>query len=91
MLLHGSEPTLLNELLEYEILDSSEKISKKLRLLQPSRVNSSNTSIHYDLIDPKNLPKLHDGFLVQVNLPSIIFSNTKHSIAFSFVNISNIV
>ncbi len=77
MLLHGSDPSLLNELLEYEILDSKERITKKLKLLKPPRENSSNRTIHYDLIDQKNLPKLTDGYLVQVNFHRSSFFNKK--------------
>ncbi len=68
MLLNANDHTLLNELLEYEILESNERIAKKLKLLKPPRENSSDTSIHYDLLDQKHLPKLNHGYLVQVNL-----------------------
>ncbi len=67
MLINTNDYTLLNELLDYEILDSNEKIAKKLQLLKPPRENSSNTSIHYDLFNVKHLPKLNYGHLVQVN------------------------
>ncbi len=68
MLSNTNDNTLLNELLDYEILDTNEKIGKKLQLLKSPRENSSNINIHYDLLDIKHLPKLHHGFLVQVNL-----------------------
>jgi hypothetical protein len=68
MLSNTNDNTLLNELLDYEILDTNEKIGKKLQLLKPPRENSSDINIHYDLLDIKHLPKLHHGFLVQVNL-----------------------
>ena len=90
MLLHGDDPTVLNELIEYEILESNERIAKKLLLLKPPRTTSSNTPVHYDLIDQKNLPKLHDGFLVQVTLHRLISLSPRYD-CFSSVNISNIV
>jgi hypothetical protein len=68
MLLPTNDYSLLNELLDYEILDSNEKISKKLNLLRPPRANSSDNNKHYDLLDLKHLRTLHHGFLVQVNV-----------------------
>jgi hypothetical protein len=68
MLLPTSDYSLLNELLDYEILDSNEKLSKRLNLLRLPRANSSDNDKHYDLLDSKHLPTLHDGFLVQVNV-----------------------
>lgn len=63
MLLNADDQSLIDTLLEYEILESNEKLSKKFVLLKSPR---ENTSIHYDLRDPKNLPKLNHGYLVQV-------------------------
>lgn len=66
MLSNADDPSLFNELLEYEILESNEKLAKKFSLLKRPRENPSNVPIHYDLNDPKNLPKLNHGYLVQV-------------------------
>jgi hypothetical protein len=71
MLINSNDSSLLNELLDYEILDSNEKVAKKLQLLKPPRENTSDTNIHYDLLNVKHLPKLNYGFLVQVK--SILF------------------
>lgn len=82
MLLLGTDHSLLNELLEYEILESNERIGKKLQLLKPPRENSSDTSIHYDLLDQKHLPKLNHGYLVQVKFHCIIFFDRNKTIRF---------
>jgi hypothetical protein len=66
MLSNLNDNSLLNELLDYEILDSNERIAKKLQLLKPPRENPSNSNIHYDLLDAKHLPKANHGYLVQV-------------------------
>ena len=68
MLLTSNDNSFLNELLDYEILDSNERIAKKLQLLKPPRESTTNTDIHYDLLDVKHLPKPNNGYLVQVNI-----------------------
>jgi hypothetical protein len=72
MLLNTNDNTLLNELIANESLNNNEKISKKLELLKPPRENCSNQIIHYDFLNIKNLPKLNNGYLVQVNFIFLI-------------------
>ena len=89
MLSETDDETLLNEVLENEILDSREKTAAKLSLLKPPRKKSSDTIIHYDL---KHLPTLHNGYLVQVNFFFCsLFSSNLIRISSSFINIWNIV
>ncbi|CAF4141984.1 unnamed protein product [Rotaria sordida] len=64
MLLPTNDENLVNELLDYEILEGSEKVTKKFLLLKIPRVQSSDTKIHYSL-DIKQLPILNYGYLVQ--------------------------
>lgn len=76
MLSNADDPSLFKELLEYEILESNERLAKKFSLLKPPRENPSTGPIHYDLNDVKTLPKLNLGYLVQVKR-SIIHSIEK--------------
>ena len=66
MLAHADDQSLINEILDYEILESNERTAKKLLLLKRPRDEPPAASIHYDLRDPKNFPKLNHGYLVQV-------------------------
>ncbi|CAF2979135.1 unnamed protein product, partial [Rotaria sp. Silwood2] len=64
ILLSTHDNSVFNELVDYEILKSNEKIAKKFRLLKLPRAKSSDTKIHYGL-DVKQLPELNYGYLVQ--------------------------
>ncbi|CAF3172928.1 unnamed protein product [Rotaria sp. Silwood2] len=64
ILLATHDNSVFNELVDYEILKSNEKIAKKFRLLKLPRAKSSDTKIHYGL-DVKQLPELNYGYLVQ--------------------------
>ncbi|CAF4792699.1 unnamed protein product [Rotaria sp. Silwood1] len=64
MLNTAHDDTLFNELLDYEILDGNQRLTKKFRLLKLPRVKSTDTKIHYSL-DVKELPILNYGYLVQ--------------------------
>ncbi|CAF3421941.1 unnamed protein product [Rotaria socialis] len=64
LLLTTNDQGLLDELLDYEILDTNTTMAKKLGLLKLPRSNFSNKNPHYDL-NVKNLPNLNYGYLVQ--------------------------
>ncbi|CAF3865653.1 unnamed protein product [Rotaria magnacalcarata] len=64
LLLTTNDQSLLDELLDYEILGSNTAMAKKLGLLKLPRGNFSNENPHYGL-NVKNLPNLNYGYLVQ--------------------------
>lgn len=65
LLLSINEESIFHEVLDYEIIESNEKLAKKFQLLKLPRIASTNTYIHYDL-NKKKLPNLNYGYLVQV-------------------------
>lgn len=89
MLVAVNDNSILDELIDYEILDSERKIAKKLQLLKMPRTNTSGSNAHYS-IDENRLPKLNSGYLVQVK-ENIIVVYLRRVFCVSFVNIFNIV
>lgn len=62
MLVATGDSSLLDELLDYEILDANEARAQKLQLL---RLRKPKPDAHYDFLDRKNRPPLINGYLVQ--------------------------
>mgnify|MGYP003385076724 CR=1 FL=1 len=60
------DDSLLNELLDNEMLDNNQEVARRLELLKAPRLTTSDSGKHYDLLNDKHLPALHHGYFVRV-------------------------